>query len=51
MDSTPPARFSQYSAIEVAPGETFEVESSQFGLALRNRLAVVDTGFAKVKAL
>ena len=35
----------------LAPGEIFEVASPQFGPALRNRLAVVDTGFAKVKAL
>jgi len=45
------ATLSFADSIQVAPGETFEVESPQFGPALRNRLAVVDTGFAKVVAL
>lgn len=45
------ATLSFADSIEVAPGETFEVESSQFGPALRNRLAVHKTVFAKVEAL
>ncbi|KFC61437.1 AraD1 family protein [Massilia sp. LC238] len=45
------ATLSFADSIQVTPGETFEVESPQFGPALRNRLAVLDTGFAKVKPL
>ena len=45
------ATLSFADGVEVAPGETFEVESPQFGPALRNRLAVLETGFARVKAL
>ncbi len=45
------ATLSFADSVSVQPGETFEVESPQFGPALRNRLAVVDTGYAKVKAL
>jgi len=45
------ATLSFADSIQVAPGETFEVESPQFGPALRNRLAVLETSFAKVKAL
>ncbi|ALK97618.1 FAH family protein [Massilia sp. WF1] len=37
--------------VQVAAGETFEIASPQFGPALRNRLAVHDTQFAKVKTL
>jgi hypothetical protein len=37
--------------IVVKPGETFEVQSPLFGPALRNRLALVDTGYVKVNAL
>ena len=37
--------------ISVQAGETFEVESPQFGPALRNKLAVHATQFAKVKTL
>ncbi|MQA40890.1 AraD1 family protein [Rugamonas aquatica] len=37
--------------IVVKPGETFEIEASQFGPALRNKLAVYKTEVAKVKAL
>ena len=45
------ATLSFADSIEVAPGETFEVEAPQFGPALRNRLAVHATVFAKVEAL
>jgi len=45
------ATLSFADSISVQAGETFEVESPQFGPALRNRLAVLDTGFAKVKPL
>ena len=45
------ATLSVADSIEVAPGETFEVEAPQFGPALRNRLAVHATVFAKVEAL
>ncbi|MCC2960591.1 FAH family protein [Massilia sp. IC2-278] len=45
------ATLSFADSIEVAPGETFEVESPQFGPALRNCLAVHTTVFAKVEAL
>ena len=37
--------------IVVKPGESFEIVSPQFGPALRNRLAVVDTPYVKVKSL
>ena len=37
--------------ISVQPGETFEVQSPAFGPALRNKLAVIDTKVAQVKAL
>jgi hypothetical protein len=37
--------------ISVQPGETFEIEAPAFGPALRNTLAVFETGFAKVKTL
>jgi hypothetical protein len=45
------ATLSFADSIEVEAGETFEVESPQFGPALRNRLAVHATQFAKVSAL
>lgn len=45
------ATLSFADSISVQAGETFEVESPQFGPALRNRLAVLETGFAKVKPL
>ncbi len=45
------ATLSFADSIEVAPGEIFEVEAPQFGPALRNRLAVHATVFAKVEAL
>jgi hypothetical protein len=37
--------------IQVKAGETFEVQADAFGPALRNRLAVTETTFAKVKQL
>jgi hypothetical protein len=37
--------------IVVKPGESFEIESPQFGPALRNKLTVYKTEVAKVKAL
>jgi hypothetical protein len=37
--------------IVVQPGETFEIESPQFGPALRNKLSVFKTDVAKVKTL
>jgi hypothetical protein len=37
--------------ITVLAGETFEIEAPVFGPALRNRLAVVETKYQKVKAL
>jgi hypothetical protein len=37
--------------VRVLAGETFEIESPQFGPALRNRLAVSAGGYAGVKAL
>lgn len=37
--------------IVVKPGESFEIVSPQFGPALRNRLAVVDTPYVKVNSL
>ncbi|MFC0250637.1 AraD1 family protein [Massilia consociata] len=45
------ATLSFADGISVEAGETFEVESPQFGPALRNRLAVLEAPFAKVKAL
>lgn len=45
------ATLSVADGISVQAGETFEVESPQFGPALRNRLAVEQTSFAKVKPL
>jgi len=37
--------------VQVQAGETFEIESPQFGPALRNPLAVTERPFAKVKTL
>jgi hypothetical protein len=37
--------------VNVQAGETFEIESPQFGPALRNKLAVQPSQFAKVKTL
>jgi hypothetical protein len=37
--------------VQVAPGETFEIEAPAFGPALRNQLAVIETQVAKVTAL
>ena len=37
--------------VQVAPGETFEIEAPAFGPALRNKLAVIPTQVAKVTAL
>jgi hypothetical protein len=37
--------------VQVAPGETFEIEAPAFGPALRNKLAVIETQVAKVTAL
>ncbi len=45
------ATLSFADGVSVEAGETFEVESPQFGPALRNRLAVKPAGFAKVKRL
>jgi hypothetical protein len=45
------ATLSFADGIEVKAGETFEVEVPAFGPALRNRLAVQETKFAKVKQL
>ncbi|MGO4377212.1 AraD1 family protein [Pseudoduganella sp. RAF53_2] len=45
------ATLSFADGISVQPGETFEVEAPAFGPALRNPLAVVETSYAKVKAL
>ncbi|NNG24381.1 AraD1 family protein [Telluria aromaticivorans] len=45
------ATLSFADSIQVEAGESFEVESPQFGPALRNRLAVHATQFAKVKTL
>ncbi|MEX5746176.1 AraD1 family protein [Massilia sp. X63] len=45
------ATLSFADGVSVQAGESFEVASPQFGPALRNRLAVGATGFAKVKAL
>lgn len=45
------ATLSFADGVSVQAGETFEVESPQFGPALRNRLAVRKAPFAEVKAL
>jgi hypothetical protein len=45
------ATLSFADGVQVKPGETFEVESDAFGPALRNKLAISETRFAKVKAL
>jgi hypothetical protein len=45
------ATLSFADGVEVRPGETFEVEAPAFGPALRNRLAVAETTFAKVTPL
>jgi hypothetical protein len=45
------ATLSFADGVQVKAGETFEVESNAFGPALRNRLAVTETTFAKVKPL
>jgi hypothetical protein len=45
------ATLSFADGVQVKAGETFEVEADAFGPALRNRLAVAETKFAKVKAL
>ena len=37
--------------VRVEAGETFEIESAQFGPPLRNRLAVTPAGVARVQAL
>ncbi|WEF33915.1 AraD1 family protein [Pseudoduganella chitinolytica] len=37
--------------VQVAPGETFEIEAPAFGPALRNQLTVIETQVAKVSAL
>jgi hypothetical protein len=45
------ATLSFADGVQVKAGETFEVQADAFGPALRNRLAVAETKFAKVKAL
>lgn len=45
------ATLSFADGISVKPGETFEIEAPAFGPALRNRLAVADTTYAKVTTL
>ncbi|WP_137175082.1 AraD1 family protein [Massilia sp. HP4] len=45
------ATLSFADGVQVEAGETFEVESPAFGPALRNRLAVLDTPYVKVKTL
>jgi hypothetical protein len=45
------ATLSFADGVQVKAGETFEVQAEAFGPALRNRLAVNETKFAKVKAL
>jgi hypothetical protein len=37
--------------ISVQPGESFEIEAPAFGPALRNKLEVIETSYAKVNAL
>ncbi|MEG1327861.1 MAG: FAH family protein, partial [Janthinobacterium sp.] len=45
------ATLSFADGVSVAPGETFEIEAPAFGPALRNRLDVFPTEFAKVSTL
>ena len=45
------ATLSFADGVQVQAGETFEVESPAFGPALRNRLAVLETPYVKVKTL
>lgn len=45
------ATLSFADGVQVKAGETFEVSSPTFGPALRNRLAVIDTSYVKVKTL
>lgn len=45
------ATLSFADGVQVAAGETFEIEAPAFGPALRNRLAVHDAPFVKVKRL
>jgi hypothetical protein len=45
------ATLSFADGVQVKAGETFEVAADAFGPALRNRLAVTETTFAKVKPL
>ena len=45
------ATLSFADGVSVKAGETFEIESPTFGQALRNRLTVKNSEFAKVKAL
>ncbi len=45
------ATLSFADGVSVKAGETFEIEAPAFGPALRNRLAVTETKFAKVKTL
>jgi hypothetical protein len=45
------ATLSFADGVQVKAGETFEVEAGAFGPALRNRLAVTESTFAKVKQL
>jgi hypothetical protein len=45
------ATLSFADSVQVAPGEVFEIESPQFGPALRNPLAVTSATYKKVKAL
>jgi len=45
------ATLSFADSVNVQPGETFEIESPAFGPALRNKLAVQSSQFAKVKTL
>ncbi|MFZ6776081.1 AraD1 family protein [Undibacterium sp. Ji83W] len=45
------ATLSFADGVSVKAGETFEIESPAFGPALRNRLAIKNSEFAKVKAL
>jgi hypothetical protein len=45
------ATLSFADGIKVEPGETFEIEADGFGPPLRNRLAIAESEFAKVKSL
>ena len=45
------ATLSFADGVSVQPGETFEIEAPAFGPALRNRLDVFPTEFAKVSTL